>query len=133
MCQAFQNHCPSCCTNHGRVYSRPCPVLYQLRPGQQSFAQINHTIDGRNPKIALETCDHCKRREQKYKEQEQKHSWLKGMWATLSRPFRIKVSEHTPCEICQNYQVEEEQPLKIIPLFEVSTGIEEVRQRKQQS
>ena len=61
------------------------------------------------------------------------HTWLKGKLANLSQLFWIKASEHTPCEICQNYQVEEEQPFKIIPLFEVSTGIEEVRQRKQQS
>ena len=26
---AFQNHCPSCYTNHGGVYSRRCFVLYQ--------------------------------------------------------------------------------------------------------
>ena len=39
------------------MYSRPCPVLYQLRPGQLGFAAINHTIDERNPKVVLETCD----------------------------------------------------------------------------
>jgi hypothetical protein len=62
MCTAVKNHCPSCCTNHGGVYSRSCPVLYQLRPGQLGFVHINHTIDEQNPKIALETCDRCKRR-----------------------------------------------------------------------
>jgi hypothetical protein len=110
MCTAAENHCPSCCTNHGGVYSRPCPVLYQLRPGQLGFVHINHTIDERNPKVVLEICDRCKRREQR-------HSWLKDKWANLSRPFWIKASKHTPCEICQNYQVEEDQPLGIIPLF----------------
>jgi hypothetical protein len=72
------------------------------------FVHVYHAIDEQNPKIALETCDRCKRREQK-------HSWLKDKWANLSRRFWIKVSE--PCDICQNYQVEEEQPLRIIPLF----------------
>jgi hypothetical protein len=110
LCTAAENHSPSCCTNHGGVYSRPCPVLYQLRPGQLGFVHINHTIDERNPKVVLEICDRCKRREQK-------HSWLKDKWANLSRPFWIKASKHTPCEICQNYQVEEDQPLGIIPLF----------------
>ncbi|PMD18355.1 hypothetical protein NA56DRAFT_706970 [Hyaloscypha hepaticicola] len=110
MCTAFKNHCPSCCTNHGGVYSRPCRVLYQLKPGQAGFAAINHSIDERNPKIALETCDRCKRKEPR-------HSWLKDKWAKLPRPSWIKASEHTPCEICQNYQVEEEQPPRIIPLF----------------
>jgi hypothetical protein len=96
-----------------RVYPRFCPILYQLRPNQMGYVQIQH------PKIVLETCDRCKRKEQKDKEQEQeqKHSWLKDRWATLSRLFRIKVSKHTPCEICQNYQAEEEQPLRIIPIF----------------
>ena len=108
MYTAAENHCPSCCTNHGGVYSRPCPVMYQLRPNQLGFVQITHTIDEQNPKVALETCDRCKRREQK-------HSWLKDKWANLSRRFWIKVSG--PCDICQNYQVEEEQPLRIIPLF----------------
>jgi hypothetical protein len=46
------------------------------------FVQIQHTINERNPKIILETCECCKRREQKYKEQ--KHSWLKDRWAKLS-------------------------------------------------
>jgi len=44
-------------------------------------------------------------------------SWLMDKWSNHSRPFWIKASEHTPCEICQNYQVEEEQPLRIIPLL----------------
>ena len=70
MCTAFQNHYPSSCTKHGGVYSRPCPILYQLRPGQLGFVHIHHTIDERNPTITLETCDRCKRREQK-------HSWLR--------------------------------------------------------
>ena len=94
MCTASQNHCPTCCTNYGEVYSRPCAVLYQLRPHQQGFAQINHPIDIRNPKIALETCDRCQRGGQK-------HSWL-GKLFSLSLAFRNKASEHTPCEICQN-------------------------------
>jgi hypothetical protein len=110
MCTPVQNHYPSYCTKDGGVYSRPYPVLYQLRPGQQSFAQISHTIDERNPKIALETCDRCKRREQK-------HSQLKDKWANLLRLFWFKASEHTPCEIYQNYQVEEEQPLRIVQIF----------------
>ena len=110
MCTAFQDHCPCCCTNHGGVYSRPCPTLNQLRPGQQGFIHIVHNIDERNPKTALETCDRCKRREQK-------RSWLKDKWANLSQPFWTKTSEHTPCSICRNYQVEEEQPLRIVPLF----------------
>ncbi|PVH75336.1 hypothetical protein DL98DRAFT_536617 [Cadophora sp. DSE1049] len=42
---------------------------------------------------------------------------VKDKWANLPRQFWIKDSEHTPCEICQNYQVEEEQPLRTIPLF----------------
>ena len=96
--------------NHGGVYSRPCPVLYQLRPGQQDFVEINHTIDERNLKVAPETCGRCKRGEQK-------HSWLKDKRANLSRLLQIKASEHTPCEMCQNYQFKEEQPLRTIPLF----------------
>ncbi|PMD22061.1 hypothetical protein NA56DRAFT_703041 [Hyaloscypha hepaticicola] len=80
MCTAFQNHCPSCCTNNGGVYPRRCPDL--------------HPIDEQNPKIALETCDRCKRKEQKY-------SWWKDKWASLLRLFWIKASA---------YQVEEEQP-----------------------
>ena len=91
MCTPVQNHCPSCCTNDGRVYSRPCPVLYQLRPGQQGSEDSARDL--------------------------QKHSQLKDKWANLLRLFWFKASEHTPCEICQNYQVEEEQPLRIIPLF----------------
>lgn len=91
MCTACQNHCPSCCTNHGRVYPRPCPVVYQLRPDQLGFIQITHTINERNPKIALETCDRCKRKEQK-------HSWWKDRWASLLRLFGIKASEYSPCD-----------------------------------
>lgn len=106
MCTAFQNHCPSCCTSHGEVYSQHCPVLHQLRPGQPGFVQIHHPIDEQNPKLALQTCGRCKLREQK-----QKQSWLKDKWA------RIKASERTPCEKCLNYKVEYEQPLRIIPLF----------------
>lgn len=104
MCTAVENHCPSCCTNHGGVYSCPCLVLYQVQP--QSFVQIIHSIDEQNPKVALETCDRCKRKNRR-------HSPVKGKWASLSLLF-IKASEHTPCEICQNYQVSEEQPLRII-------------------
>jgi hypothetical protein len=110
VCTAVKNYWLSCCTNNGGGYSRSCPVLYQLRPGQLGFVHINHTIDEQNPKIALETCDCCQHRERK-------HSWLKDKWANLSQQFWIKASEHNPCEICQNYQVEEEQPLMIIPLF----------------
>ena len=51
MCTAAQNHCPSCCTNHGGVYSRPCPVVYQLRPGQLGFVHIYHLIDEQNPDL----------------------------------------------------------------------------------
>jgi hypothetical protein len=70
----------------------------------------NEVLFKENPKIVLDTCDHCKRKEQK-------HSWLKDHWANLSRPFWIGASKHTSCEICQNYRVEEDQPLRIIPLF----------------
>jgi hypothetical protein len=107
MCTAAENHCPSCCMNHGGVYSQPCPVLYQLRPNQHGYVQINHTINKRNPTMVLETCGKCKRREQK-------RSWLKDKWVSSSR---IKASKHIPCEICQNYQEERDQPLEIIPLF----------------
>jgi len=31
----------------------------------------------------------------------------KDKWASLSQLFWIKASEHTACEICQSYQVEE--------------------------
>ena len=74
----------------------------QLRPGQQGFAHISHTIDERNPKIALGDM-------RLLQAQGMKHSWLKDKWASLSL-FWIKASEHTPCAICKNYQVEEEQP-----------------------
>ena len=110
MCIAVENHCPSCCTNHGGQYRYPCPVLFQLRPDQLGFVQITNNIDERSPKIVLETCDRCKLREQK-------HSWLRDKWAKIPWPSWIKGSEHIPCEICQNYQVEEEEPLQIIPLF----------------
>jgi len=111
ICTAFENYFPSCCTNHGGVYRRLCLVLYQLRPNQPGFVHISHPIDERNPKIALKTCDRCKRRDQK-------HLWLSKL-ANLSRPFR---SEHTPCEICQNYQVEDEQPLRIIRSVLIRSG-----------
>jgi hypothetical protein len=42
---------------------------------------------------------------------------VKEKWANLSRQFWVKASERISWEICQNYQVEEEQPLRIIPLF----------------
>ena len=96
----------SCCSNHGGVYSQPCSVLYQLRPNQHGYVHISHNINERNPKMVLEICDHCKRREQK-------GSWLKDKWAKLSRN---KASQQNPCEICQNYQAEEDQPLRIIQL-----------------
>lgn len=78
-----------------------------MRPNQMGFIQIQHRVNERNPKMILETCDRCKRREQK-------RSWLRDKWASLSP---IKASKHVPCEICQNYQEEEEQPLRIIELF----------------
>lgn len=83
MCTACQNHCSSCCTNHGGVYPHPCLVAYQLRPNQQAFIQISHPIDEQNPKLVLETCDRCKWKEQK-------HSWLKSIRANLSQLFWIK-------------------------------------------
>jgi hypothetical protein len=113
MCTAAEDHCPSCCTNHGEVYSVLCPVVYQMRPGQQGFISIQHSITGQTPKIKLAICDRCEQKEKK-------HSWLKDKLANLPRPFSIKPSEHTPCEICQNYREEEEPPLRIIPLFQVS-------------
>jgi hypothetical protein len=83
------------------VYPRYCPVLFQLEPGRAGYLQITHIVDELNPKMVLEMCDRCKRKEQK-------HSWLKDTLAKFPRPSWIKPSEHTPCEICQNYQVEEE-------------------------
>jgi hypothetical protein len=88
MCTAAENHCPSCCANQGGVYPLLCLVLYQLRPNQQGFVHINHTIDERNLKMVLETCGHCKRREQR-------RSWLKDKLASFSR---IKASKHIPGE-----------------------------------
>jgi hypothetical protein len=70
------------------------------------FVQINHTIDEQNPEIALEASDRSKRKERN-------HLWLKDKRVSVSHLFSIK-AEHTPCEICQNYQVKEEQPLRII-------------------
>ena len=55
---------------------------------------------------------------------------VKDKWTNLSRQFWIKASERTPCEVCQNYQVEEQQDHSTI-LGQYS--INEVRQRKQQS
>jgi len=104
MCTAVENHCPSCCTNHGGVYARPCLVLYQSQP--QSFVQIIHSIDEQNPKVALETCHRCKRKNRR-------HSSVKRKRVNLPLLF-IMASEYARCEICQNYQVDEEQLLRII-------------------
>jgi hypothetical protein len=92
------------------VYTLPCLVLYQLRPGQSGFVQINHTIDERNAKIVLEICDGCRRKEEM--------RWrLKDKLTIFSRLISAKPSKHPPCKICQNYEPEDDQPLKVIPLF----------------
>ncbi len=59
MCTAIQNHCPSCCRNHGLVYRRPCPIAYEFRP--RAFFSVIHSIDESNAKIALAMCDNCER------------------------------------------------------------------------
>jgi hypothetical protein len=92
------------------VCSRPYPALQQLWPGQLGFVHVNHTIDERNRKIAIETCDNCKRRKQR-------HSWLKDKCANLSLWFWVKGPKHTLWEICQNYQAGEVQPLRTSQYF----------------
>ena len=61
--------------------SLSCPALVMV--DSNGFVHIFHTIDTRNSKIALETYNRCKCREQK-------HLWLKDKWADLSRPFWVK-------------------------------------------
>jgi hypothetical protein len=94
------------------LYSRPCPVLYQLRP----FAHISHTIDERNPKIALQDSRDLRPSQAQGAEalmvERQVGQALSAVLDQGLRAYKV-----LPCEICQNYQVEEGEPLKIIPLL----------------
>jgi hypothetical protein len=64
MCTAAQDHCPSCYNTDREVYSRPCTNVYELQYGQLVY--VIHTVNYQKSKIALKTCDRCKRRGQHF-------------------------------------------------------------------
>ena len=90
MCTPVQDHCPSCCSNHGGVYGNPCTTVYEFRPN--AYIQLKHGVDGSNPKFKRTVCLRCE------KMQARNQRWLRRKLSI----FRLKPQRTgtAPCVIC---------------------------------
>ncbi|KAK1763968.1 hypothetical protein QBC33DRAFT_518144 [Phialemonium atrogriseum] len=109
MCTAALDHCPSCCSDHGSVYTRHCVVFYELTPN--AYVSVSHPIGGMIPRRRRKQCEDCRQRAERT---ERRNERLKKWHLASLFQFESRQPRCPDCPACQGHD-EARQPEGAVP------------------